>query len=306
MATLMAAQLGVLSHAHAQLSPDMTPSLDRSYDCVMEPFKRVNLSTSVEGVLESVNVERGDMVRKGQVIARLQSHVEEAEVELARLRAGNTHRIESQRARVRYLEARYGRTEKLNSTDYVPDALVEEVEADLRIAQEDAREAVLEAELSRMELSRAQALLKQREVRSPVDGVVTERLLGPGEYRNEQSHIVTVAQIDPINVEVYAPIALHGQIAVGDKALVRPEEPVGGDHEATVTIVDKVYDAASGTFGVRLSLPNPDYKIPTGIKCEILFDASLDAPSILDEIQAEDSQALGQFFVGGGQGDGGR
>jgi multidrug efflux pump subunit AcrA (membrane-fusion protein) len=52
---------------------------------------------------------------------------------------------------------------------------------------------------------------------------------------------------------------------------VRPEAPVSGTHPARVTVVDRVVDAASGTFGVRLQLPNPGYRLPAGLKCEIRF-----------------------------------
>ncbi len=55
------------------------------------------------------------------------------------------------------------------------------------------------------------------------------------------------------------------------EATVLPEEPVGGEHRAEVTVVDRVVDAASGTFGVRLELPNPDYAIPAGLKCRVEF-----------------------------------
>ena len=40
---------------------------------------------------------------------------------------------------------------------------------------------------------------------------------------------------------------------------------------APVTIVDRVVDAASGTFGVRLELPNPDRDIPVGLQCQVRF-----------------------------------
>jgi hypothetical protein len=49
------------------------------------------------------------------------------------------------------------------------------------------------------------------------------------------------------------------------------EEPVGGTHAATITVVDRVIDAASGTFGVRLALPNADYAVPGGLGCKIRF-----------------------------------
>jgi len=50
-----------------------------------------------------------------------------------------------------------------------------------------------------------------------------------------------------------------------------PEAPVGGAHEARVVIVDRLLDAASGTFGVRLELPNPDYGLYGGLHCRVRF-----------------------------------
>ena len=84
-------------------------------------------------------------------------------------------------------------------------------------------------------------------------------------------HAVELAQIDPLYVEVFAPVGLLGKLEVGQRASVLPEEPVGGNHEAKVIVVDPVVDAASGTFGVRLELPNPDHAIPAGLKCRVRF-----------------------------------
>ena len=55
------------------------------------------------------------------------------------------------------------------------------------------------------------------------------------------------------------------------KAKVFPEEPIGGKYIARVVIVDQVIDAASGTFGIRLELPNNKYKIPAGLRCQVEF-----------------------------------
>lgn len=46
---------------------------------------------------------------------------------------------------------------------------------------------------------------------------------------------------------------------------------MNGASAATVTVVDRVIDAAIGTFGVRLSLPNPDYRLPAGLRCQVRF-----------------------------------
>ena len=80
-----------------------------------------------------------------------------------------------------------------------------------------------------------------------------------------------LAQIHPLRVEVIAPVALLGKLTSGMTADVMPEAPVGGVHSAKVTVVDRVVDAASGTFGVRLELPNPHYRLPAGLKCKVRF-----------------------------------
>ena len=49
------------------------------------------------------------------------------------------------------------------------------------------------------------------------------------------------------------------------------EAPLGGVNNGTVTIVDPVVDAASGTIGVRLEVPNPSLKLAAGAKCLVAF-----------------------------------
>ena len=55
---------------------------------------------------------------------------------------------------------------------------------------------------------------------------------------------------------------------------MKPEAPLTGEYTAKVTVVDRVVDAASGTFGVRLELPNHDLKLPAGLKCSVRFGKS--------------------------------
>lgn len=64
---------------------------------------------------------------------------------------------------------------------------------------------------------------------------------------------------------------MHGKLKPGMSAEVAAEPPLSGRYQATVTIVDRVVDSASGTFGVRLDLPNPKGEIPAGVKCRVNF-----------------------------------
>jgi tetratricopeptide (TPR) repeat protein len=80
--------------------------------------------------------------------------------------------------------------------------------------------------------------------------------------------------LDPLHVEVVLPVSEFGTVDVGEPATVVPGAPVGGEHKATVSVVDQVIDAASGTFGVRLELPNPELKLPAGRECCVRFSDS--------------------------------
>lgn len=247
------------------------PALAADHACLIEPKQVLKLAAPVQGVVASVEVDRGDRVRQGQVVARLDSEVEEANALIARVRAANDSPINSARARVEFLRRKVSRNEQLRATDAVSFAAADEAAADARVAEAQLREAELTLAMARVEQRRAEGLLQQRRVVSPIDGVVTERALGPGEFRNDQAHILTVAQIDPLRVETFVPIAEFRRVRAGDKAEVLPEAPIGGRYVATVTVVDHVLDAATGTIGIRLEMPNPDGVLPAGIHCRVVF-----------------------------------
>lgn len=124
--------------------------------------------------------------------------------------------------------------------------------------------------LADLELNRTTAEVALRTLRSPINGVVVERYMHPGEFP-KQERVLKLAQIDPLRVEVYAPVSMLGKIALGMTGVIKPEEPMKGEHHGKVTVVDKVVDAASGTFGVRMEVPNADMKLPAGLKCTVKF-----------------------------------
>jgi multidrug efflux pump subunit AcrA (membrane-fusion protein) len=109
--------------------------------------------------------------------------------------------------------------------------------------------------------------------------VVVERYVSPGEYVNSQP-LLRVAQIDPLRVEVIVPAQIFGRIIPGMTAIIVPELPEYGEQTATVTIVDKVIDAASSTFGVRLELPNAEQQMPSGLRCLVRFEINENADEV--------------------------
>ena len=95
--------------------------------------------------------------------------------------------------------------------------------------------------------------------------------LGRGEYVFDQAHLLTVAQIDPFNVEAFVPLSEFDRSAKACRPRFIRRSRLAVEYDATDDVVDRVFDAASGTMGVRLELPNPDYALPAGLNCQVRF-----------------------------------
>jgi len=265
------AVLAVWASAPA-FAAETAPAGALRFDCVIDPSKTVALGSSVTGLLEEVTVARGDFVAKGQVVARLQGRVEAASVELLRARAESMAEIEGQRARARLARQKYERTRALVEKRVVAQQLLDEHAAELEVAERALGVATLSKRLAELELARAIEVEKQRTIFSPIDGWVAARLLSAGEFVHQEAQILSLAQLDPLYVEAFVPVRWRSAFEVGMIGHVLPDEPIGGRREARVIVVDRVFDASSGTFGVRLELPNPGGRLPAGQRCQVEFD----------------------------------
>ena len=251
-----------------------------SLDCVIEPHEIVDVASRVDGIVDVLAVERGDSVIAGQVLAKLDSGVEEAAVASARSRAQANAELDANSISVDFAKRRSERLETLFndniiSGDQMDEAATEAVLSNIRLDQ--AKE---NRHLAELELARSIEILERHTISSPINGVVLQRYLSPGESTEDQP-IMRIAQIDPLRIEVIVPVITFGSIQKGQLAYVYPEAPKEGRFPARVTVVDKVADPASGTFRVRLSMPNPDYAVPSGLNCNVEFQSS--GPEMVSE-----------------------
>lgn len=240
-------------------------------DCLVEPAVTVKLSSAVPGLLETVTVDRGDVVKKGQMLATLESSAEKATLEIFRARATMESAIKTGQARLELTARSQARNEGMFHKALIAAEKMDEVETAKRLAEMTLLAATDNRRLAELDMQRATAELARRTLYSPISGVVVERFLAPGEFARDEQPVLKLAQLDPLRVEVFAPAALLGTITVGQQAEVTPQAPVKGTYMARVTVVDRVVDAASGLFGVRLELPNRDHRIPAGLKCQVRF-----------------------------------
>jgi len=220
-----------------------SPVRAEKFECLVEPYLKAKIGVSVPGIIDEVKVDRGDFVKKGQVLFTLQSGAERAAWELAKSRA-------------EFAARKVERNKELSRKQM--------------ISSHERDEMSTEAQLLRLEEREAEERLKLRTISSPMNGVVVKRMFHPGE-RVEEQPVLELAQINPLRVEAIVPMRLYRKVKVGMAGQVEWEATIGGAGTGTVTIVDPLVDAASGTIGVRLELPNPNLRLAAGAKCMVSF-----------------------------------
>jgi len=240
------------------------------YDCLIEPNMVVDINSSVQGKISKVLVQRSDLVEAGQLLVELESEIEKATVALAAARIGMDAELNERRVSHAFAKRKRARFDEMFDDEVVPLHTKDEVETEATLAALKLIEAKEQMTIARLELARAEAFLNQRSVKSPISGVIIERYKSPGEFVEDEP-ILRLAQLDPLSVEVILPASMFGKVTTGQLARIRPEAPKNGVYQAEVTIVDRVIDASSGTFGVRLELPNPDHELPGGLRCSVVF-----------------------------------
>ena len=247
--------------------PPATSIRTQTFDCMITPNETVDIGSSITGVIESILVERSSSIEVGQVLTRLESSVEEAAVRVAEAQASRTVDLESTRASLELGKNRMARARNLYDGDSLSLDIREEIETETTLAQLGVEEAEENHRLAQLQLDQARAALDRRTIRSPISGFVIERLMAPGEVVDDET-ILRVAQVDPLRVDVIFPAHLYGSVAPGDELEITPEAPLDRARTAKVTIVDRIIDGGSGTFGVTLELENPNNDLPGGLRCQ--------------------------------------
>jgi RND family efflux transporter MFP subunit len=238
-------------------------------NCLVKPRRVIQLGSPVFGALSNVYVDRGDVVKKDQVLARLNSTVEEMQVALDKFRATNTTQIEAAKVDLAWNQRELDRRRQLAGNMFSKANDIDEYITKVDQDQLAIRKAQADLETAKLEAARSDAQLQLKILTSPVNGVVTEIKLSPGEFIYEQTPIMTLAEVDPLNIDLVVPAEVYHSVKIGAIGEVHLNPPVDATFPARVDVIDPVIDAASDTFRIRLILPNPGNAIPAGIKCSV-------------------------------------
>lgn len=265
------------------------------FDCVIQPRQLLEIRAPLEGLVERITVERGDRVRKGQELAHIDTSVERVLAESAKYRSETEAAIRAARSKVELQSRKYKRAQDLLDKGFITQQALDESANEYRLAGSELQDALDNRRLAEIEYRRQLASIQLKTIRSPINGVVTERVLNPGELAESgvgRKPILRLAETDVLYVEALLPADLYRQVRSGMAAEVVPAVTDEAAHKATVAIIDRVLDAASGTFGIRLEMRNPNGSVLAGSRCKVRFDA-LTAPQRAGDAPRSGSPAGG-------------
>ncbi len=231
---------------------EMDTTVYKQYIADIQAFRNVELRSRLTGFLESIHVDEGAQVRKGQVLFRLNS--EEYKAELAKAKALRS----SAQADAKKIELEMERTKKLVEKNIVSETEYELLEVQLRAANAKIEEA------SAM-VQQAQTQLSFVEIRAPFDGRINRVLLKEGSLLNEGSLLTTISDLSQVNVyfdiseSEYLNLARDSNF---NRNNYRKEVQLllaNGDRypsKGIAEIVESEFESQTGSISLRARFPN--------------------------------------------------
>ncbi len=239
-----------------------------------EPFHKVDLSPAEPGILMQLLVKEGDTVKCDDKLAVLDTDVIEINLRLARKAMESRGRVDAAKAERAIRAERLTRLKSLQTQGYAFRDEIDRAAADLEVAEANVLIAEEQKALETLEHEKAVAMLEQRTIRSPLDGVVTKIYRERREYITASEPVVlTVMQLDPLRIVFAVPTAEAIKLRRDQK--VGLGFPDSDDHaQGRIELVSPITDAESGMVRVKVLLANPEGKYRCGVRSVLMLNAA--------------------------------
>jgi RND family efflux transporter MFP subunit len=277
------------------------------------PMQEVELHAKVAGYIRHINVDIGDRVRSGQVLATLD--VPELAAQVQGADAG-VHQTEEQisraksdveRAQADY-EALHSAAQRLQQVSDARPGLIAQQELDDALAKDRAAAAQVDAAksalsateqqlgVSRADRQRYSALADYSRIVAPFAGVVTWRyadtgsLIQAGTSNAGSMPVVKVAQVNVLRLRLPVPETLAPFVRVGDIASIHVQA-LGKAFLGTVTRNTGSLDPSTRTMQVEIDVPNTDGKLSPGMYADVSLDVQRTGDALAVPVQAVDQSS---------------
>lgn len=215
----------------------------------VEAVQGVTVSADQPGVVETIAFASGDRVARGDVLVRLDTRQEQAQLAAAIARRDlgrlNLERVHGLRAK----------------------GVAAQAEDDAAVAQS------AEAEASVGEI---RATIERKTIRAPFAGVLGIRAVNVGEYLKSGQPVVPLQALDPVYVNFSVPQQSLHDAAVGSEVRVTVDGRADSEATGRITAIDSVIDESTRNIRIQATFANPRLSLRPGmfVKAEMVLPAS--------------------------------
>lgn len=267
-----------------------TAAYYREYPAIVRALNEVELRPQVGGYITGIHFTEGERVKKGQKLYSIDPQQSQGAYQqaLANLKVQETNLLRAKQDVERY--------RKLNESDAIAKQQVDYAEAAYEAAQKqvDAAKAVV---------SSVQTNVRYTTILAPFDGTIGISAVRLGASVTPGTTLLnTISTDDPMGAdisidqkEIFQFSELSSRRLPGDSTF---RLAFGHDvypHNGHISVIDRAVDPQTGTLRVRLTFPNPEHRLRSGMSATLRLLATSDQ-AVLIPFKAVTEQ-LGEFFV---------
>ena len=241
----------------------LTAVAEAQIDGFTGPFRSIELSSDETGSIAVLEVEEGDEVQADQVVAKLDTRVQELQLEIANQQANTTSQITAAEQALNKRRSISNRLNQLKARGHASQSEIIRSEMELSIAEAKYFAAKEEQVVRSIEAKRAKVQLDRRTIVSPFDGVVSKVHRREGEFLSPVNpEVVTIIQVDKLLATFAIPTSQVKEFKVGKEFNLEMED--GRTIVAEVYRIGVSTDAQSGTVEVKMVIDNQMRDIRSG------------------------------------------
>lgn len=218
-----------------------------STTATLEAPQEANVVSRISGLIESITVEEGDRVRKGQVLAVIDAKRQQYD-------------LDRSEAEVKIIEQELNRLNKMSNKEFISADSLAKLEYNLQAA------------IAKKDLAELQ--VKESRVISPIDGVIAKRYVKAGNMAKEFGDLFYIVNQDELHGIVHLPEQQLTSLKLGQEAQIFSNQQSNQTIDAKVLRISPIVDPQSGTFKVTLAVPNENARLKAGMftRVELKYD----------------------------------
>ncbi|MBN2430895.1 MAG: efflux RND transporter periplasmic adaptor subunit [Acidobacteria bacterium] len=232
----------------------------------LEAKRTVDVYSKGTGLVEEMKFEEGDRVGKDQLLVKLDEREVLNDYNQAKL-AVEQAEIALQQARVRKEQAAsdYERNEQLLRENLVSQQEYDRTKLDDRYAQLTLDDSEYALTVSRERFEAAKIQLENTEIRAPITGIVSARMVELGQMVRANDQVCTLTDMEHLLARVHIPETDIQRISTGQSARIEAESLTGREFRGTVTLISPVIDSETGTGKVTIEVTDRSGNLKPGM-----------------------------------------